>query len=133
MENSKLVLKDGTEFVLEAGSSLGQIRVRYAGREALNAAWDKLTAENLSAVAVKDGDTVSGSFADLTIGNPALTVNILADGALEAAWGIREKTEMERLAEQVAANTEAVAIHDGAIGDIAAVTSSLAEQAGEVE
>ena len=59
-------------------------------------------------------------------------MDILADGTLSASWGIREKTQMELLSDQVDANTEAIEVHDGAIGDLAEATSALAEQAGEV-
>lgn len=132
MEKSKLILKDGTAIPLEAGSSLGQMKALYEDWEALTAGWEKLTPENLSKVQVRNGDSVTGEYEDLILGNPALKVDIQQDGSLSAAWGIREKTEMELLAEQVAANTEAIEVHDGAIGDLAAATSALAEQKGEV-
>lgn len=132
MEKSRLILKDGTEIPLEAGSSLGHIETLYADKAALLADWEKLTPQNLTEVQVKNGDTVTGEFDHLVLGNPALTVNIQSDGTLSASWGIREKTELELLEDQVEANTEAIEVHDGAIGDLAAATSALAEQAGEV-
>lgn len=132
MEKSKLILKDGTAIPLENGSSLGRIRTLYGDWESLTAHWEKLTPQNLAEAQVKNGDTVTGEYESLTLGNPALQVDILADGTLSASWGIREKTQMELLSDQVDANTEAIEVHDGAIGDLAAATSTLAEQAGEV-
>ncbi len=134
MEKSKLILKDGTAIPLEAGSSLGQVKALYGDWEALTEHWEKLTLtpQNLAEAQVKNGDTVTGEYENLTLGNPALQVDILADGTLSASWGIREKTQMELLSDQVDANTEAIEVHDGAIGDLAEATSALAEQAGEV-
>lgn len=37
MEKRKLLLKDGTAIILEAGSCLGQMEAAYEGREALMA------------------------------------------------------------------------------------------------
>lgn len=132
MEKSKLVLKDGTAIELEAGSSLGHIQALYENWGALTAHWEKLTPQNLAEAQVKNGDTVTGEYENLTLGDPALQVGIRTDGTLCAFWGIREKTQMELLADRVDANTEAIEVHDGAIGDLAAATSTLAEQAGEV-
>ena len=132
MEKSKLILKDGTAIPLEDGSSLGQVKALYGDWEALTGHWEKLMPQNLAQAQIKNGDTVTGEYENLTLGNPALQVDILADGTLSASWGIREKTQMELLSDQVDANTEAIEVHDGAIGDLAAATSALAEQAGEV-
>lgn len=91
MEKSKLILKDGTAIPLEDGSSLGQIKALYGDWEALTGDWEKLTPQNLAEVQVKNEDTVIGEYENLTLGNPALQVDILADGTLSASWGIREK------------------------------------------
>lgn len=132
MEKSKLVLNDGTDITLEPGSSMGQIKALYSGWDALTVDWEKLTPQNLAEAQVKNGDTVTGEYENLTLGNPALQLDILANGTLCASWGIREKTQMELLADQVDTNTEAIEIHDGAIGDLAVATSTLAGQDKEV-
>lgn len=106
MEKSRLVLKDGTAITLEAGSSLGVLRTIYADMEALAADWDKFTPENLSEVEIKDGETVTGSYRDLTFASPALQADAKEDGSLAAAWGLREKTELEKLKDRVAAVEE---------------------------
>lgn len=101
MEQSKMVLKDGRELLLEAGSSLGSICVKYANREKLMEDWEKLTPENLETVQIQQGDTVTGSYEQMTLGNPALRVDVDADGTLLASWGIRGKTEIEKLADRM--------------------------------
>ena len=106
MEKRKMVLKDGTELTLEAGSSLGSIRVVYANKEELAADWEKLTKDNLSSVQLEQEGTLTGAYENLILGNPALQVDIQAGGTLLASWGIREKTEMEKLADRVAAVEE---------------------------
>lgn len=106
MEQSKMVLKDGWELLLEAGSSLGSICVKYADREKLMKDWEKLTPENLETVQIRQGDTVTGSYEQMTLGNPALRVDVKEDGTLLASWGIREKTEFEKLADRVASVEE---------------------------
>lgn len=106
MEQSKMVLKDGRELLLEAGSSLGSICVKYADREKLMKDWEKLTPENLETVQIRQGDTVTGSYEQMTLGNPALRVDVKEDGTLLASWGIREKTEFEKLADRVASVEE---------------------------
>lgn len=101
MEQSKLVLKDGRELLLEAGSSLGGICARYADREKVMEDWEKLTSENLESVQILQGDVVIGSYEQLKLGNPVLRVDVQPNGTLLASWGIREKTEFEKLADRV--------------------------------
>ena len=48
-------------------------------------------------------------------------------GKIQATFGIRGKTELELLKEQVAAMSETLSVHDGAIGDMGAVISAVAE------
>lgn len=90
MEKRKLLLKDGTAIILEAGSCLGQMEAAYEGREALMADWEKMTKENLSRVQIKNGDTVTGTYEHLILGDPVLVVRGKEDGTLLASWGIRE-------------------------------------------
>ena len=103
MEKRKLLLKDGTAIILEAGSCLGQMEAAYEGREALMADWEKMTKENLSRVQIKNGDTVTGTYEHLILGDPVLVVRGKEDGTLLASWGIRERTELEKLADRVGA------------------------------
>ena len=67
MEKRKLLLKDGTAIILEAGSCLGQMEAAYEGREALMTDWEKMTKENLSRVQIKNGDTMTGTYEHLSL------------------------------------------------------------------
>ena len=87
MEKRKLLLKDGTAIILEAGSCLGQMEAAYEGREALMTDWEKMTKENLSRVQIKNGDTVTGTYEHLILGDPVLVVRGKEDGTLIASWG----------------------------------------------
>mgnify|MGYP000001804682 CR=1 FL=1 len=98
----KLLLKDGTAIILEAGSCWADGGA-YEGREALMADWEKMTKENLSRVQIKNGDTVTGTYEHLILGDPVLVVRGKEDGTLLASWGIRERTELEKLADRVGA------------------------------
>ena len=82
MEKRKLLLKDGTAIILEAGSCLGQMEAAYEGREALMTDWEKMTKENLSRVQIKNGDTVTGTYEHLILGDPVLVVRGKEDGTL---------------------------------------------------
>ena len=106
MEKRKLLLKDGTAIILEAGSCLGQMEAAYEGREALMTDWEKMTKENLSRVQIKNGDTVTGTYEHLILGDPVLVVRGKENGTLIASWGIRERTELEKLADRVGAVEE---------------------------
>ena len=99
MEKRKLLLKDGTAIILEAGSCLGQMEAAYEGREALMAGCVMLPQ-------IKNGDTVTGTYEHLILGDPVLVVRGKEDGTLLASWGIRERTELEKLADRVGAVEE---------------------------
>ena len=57
MEKDLIILKDGTELELESASSLGDIRILFADKNSLLAAWEKMTPENLQEVRIQ---TVQG-------------------------------------------------------------------------
>lgn len=95
----------------------------------LGTLWDKLTPDNLSTVVIKDSDgSVVGNHNNMVLCSPAFqSVDKTEDGKIQATFGIRNKTELERLKEQVAAMSETLSVHDGAIGDMGAVISAVAE------
>lgn len=123
-----IILHDGSEVELEAGASLGALQVLSPDKAAMVAVWDRLTPANLTTARVKNGDgLVVGNYTDLVPADPVITaVHVNDDGSILITFAIREKTELERLSEQVAANTETLGIHDGAIGDMGAVISTVA-------
>lgn len=103
MDYNTLELKDGTQLMLEPASSLGDVRLRFSDKAALVAGWDKLTGANLSTVKRKNGEDVVGTYENLAVGDPAIrAVYDRADG-LTAAFNLREKTEVEKLADRMAA------------------------------
>lgn len=121
-----MTLKDGTIIELEAGASLGDIKVTAADRNAMASTWSKLTQDNLSEVTIKNGDgLVCGKYTDLMLVSETSTV--AADGSVLTSYRLREKTDEER---RLDALEEGQAVQDGAISDLGSATSALAEQIG---
>lgn len=118
-----MILKNGTIIELEAGASLGALQVAAAERAAMVAIWEVLTPDNLTTVQIKNGDgTVVGNYTDLVLVSE--TSVIAADGAVLTTYNLRKKTDIEKRLDAV---EDGQAVQDGAIEDIAAVTSALAE------
>lgn len=121
-----MILKNGTIIELEAGASLGALQAVAADRAAMVATWAQLTPENLSAVQVKNSDgTVVGNYTDLVLVSE--TSIMATDGSVLTTYNLREKTAEEK---RLDALEEGQAVQDGAIGDLGAVTSTLADQMG---
>lgn len=105
MNKDKLILKDGTEIELETGASLSAIGVLSADKAAMVATWDKMTADNLSTVQIKNGDgLVVGNYADLILVSETSTIN--TDGTILTYFNLREKTDMEKELNSVSVQTE---------------------------
>lgn len=129
MNKDKLIMKDGTEIELETGAGLGSLGVLSTDKAAMVSTWDRLTAENLSEVQIKNGDgLVVGSYTGLVLVSE--TSRVQADGSILTCYNVREKTDIERLEERVAAVEEGQTVQDGAIMDVAEVVSVISEQAG---
>lgn len=121
-----MTLKDGTIIELEAGASLGDIKVTAADRNAMAATWSKLTRDNLSEVTIKNGDgLVCGTYEDLVL--VAETSKVSDDGSVLTSYQMREKTDEEKRLDALEAGQE---VQDGAISDLGSATSALAEQIG---
>ena len=87
--------------------------------------WDKLTRDNLSSVQVKNGEgEVIGNDTDLLLVSETSVVQ--EDGSILTTYNLRQKTEMEKLLERLAAVEEGQQIQDGAINDVATLTGQLA-------
>lgn len=128
MSISKLMLADGvSEVILGGGAALGYMKAHYADKTAMVADWNKITPANLKSVQVITDGTVTGAYTDLILESETSVLN--ADGSVDTVWKIREKTEMERLRDEIEALQEGQNVQDGAIEDLGAVTSVLAEQA----
>lgn len=120
-----MILRDGTVIELEAGASLGDIRVMAADRADMAATWAKLTPENLAVVQVKNGaGLVAGNYTDLVL--DAETSTAAADGTVLTSYRLRPKTDLERLEERVGAVETGQDVQNGAINDIATLTGEMA-------
>lgn len=126
MSKDKLILKDNTIIVLEVGASLSALTTILPDKAAAVAMWDKLTPVNLAAVSVQNGDGSTGSnYTDLILLEPHMAATELPDGTIKATFGLREKTEIEKRLDNL---EEGQQTQDGAIEDVAAVVSTMAEQ-----
>ena len=123
-----MILRDGTVIELEAGASLGDIRVMAADRTAMATTWAKLTPENLSVVQVKnEARLTAGNHTDLVLNDE--TSKVAADGTVLTSYRLRPKTDLERLEERVGAVETGQDVQDGAINDLGTVVGEIA---GEV-
>lgn len=126
---SKLILKDKTEIIIEAGSSIGNIIVKSTSPAAMAETWAKMTADNLSSVEfTNDSDVVSGTYTDLKLESETSVIE--SDGTVTTHYRLREKTDLEKAQERIAELEKQMAIHDGAIADLGEVTSTMASQIG---
>lgn len=122
---TKLRLANGTEIVVESGSSITSVVVVFDSKEAMLEAWDALTADNLAAVQIVEGDeTVVGEYTDLVLVSESSVVQ--TDGTVHTTFRLRKKTEVELLREKMAALEEGLAVHDEAISDLGAAVSDIA-------
>lgn len=137
MGESKLLLADSVSDVnLCVGAEPGRMKAHYPDKAAMMADWEKLTPVNLKSAKIITDGTITGEYTDLILESETSVLN--ADGSVDTTWGIREKTEVERLREEVEILKmgqqelkEGQTVQDGAIEDLGAVTSALAEQTGQ--
>ena len=107
MEKNLIILKDGTELELESASSLGDIRIPFTDKNSLMDAWEKMTPENLQEVRIQNSSgIVAARYTDMVLGDPVLTVHRQGQEGFLAAFGIRGKTDLERLEERMASVEE---------------------------
>lgn len=119
MSKDKIVLKDKTEIELEAGASLSGLKVISASKADMIDVWNKMTVDNLSSVQILNGSgLICGTYEDLALVSETSAEQ--ADGTILTSFCLREKTDIEKR----------VDVLDGAVGDLGAVTSALAEQIG---
>lgn len=107
--------------------------VKSFTKAAMAEAWEKFTGANLKAVQLKIDGVVSAEYADLVLVDEKSVVQ--ADGSVLTEFHLREKTDIEKLQELVAAQSAEIAalkegqgVQDGAIDDLGVVTSTLAEK-----
>ena len=119
-----MILKDTTSIELETGASLTGLQVAAADRAAMLTIWEKFTPDNLSAVQIKSGDgLVVGNYTDLVLVYE--TSVVAADGTVLTTYCLREKTDVEKRLDALETSQD---VQNGAINDLGAVTSTIAEQ-----
>lgn len=126
----KLILKDQTTLEIEAGATLSAITVLSSTKEEMIKKWDAFTKENLSSVEVKNSEDVTiATYTDLILVSE--TSVVMENGSISTSFNLREKTDIEKLQEEVALLKEGQEVQDGAISDLGTVVSEIAT-GGEV-
>ncbi len=125
MNKDKIILSNGTEIRIESGASLSDIRVISDTKYDMIATWDMLTPENLASVRVVNGDGMTvGNYSDLVLVSETSAEKY---GKIETSFNLREKTETEKRLDAIENGQE---VHTGAIEDLGAAVSGLAEEGG---
>lgn len=119
----KLKFADGTLIDIEEGASLGD--VTHIASNEVNALYvcGKVTAENVSTLQFLHGDAVTGDYQNVVIAAPTTR----EDGEGETVivrMHFREKTDVELRLDALEQSQD---VQDGAIEDIGAVLSDMAE------
>ena len=121
----KLILNNQTQIELEAGASLSNIMVLSETKYDMVSIWDMLTPENLKSVQIQNGDGVTvANYENLILDSE--TSNEQEDGTILTSFHLREKTELEKLKEEVAQLKEGQDVQDEAISELGTVVSDLA-------
>lgn len=124
-----LVLKDGSEIKLETGASLSDMKVLSDTKQDMVSVWNKLTEANLSEIQIKDGTGLTvAAYNDLVLDSETSVEN--KDGTVLTSFRLRGKTEVEFLMEMVESLENRQEVQDGAITDLGAAVSRLAEEGG---
>ena len=116
----KMIVADNTEIEIQEGASLDRNVVIVEDFVDLKAIAEALTKEgNLKIVKYKSDDQVTGNYEDMKLESPLFSdVDYTEDKKVMAAFGIREKTEVEKRLDSIEAGQQ---IQDGAILDLASV------------
>ena len=119
----KLRFMDGTEIEIEEGASLGEVTHIATNEANAMIVCGKVTAENVASLQFLHGDAVTGDYQNVVIAAPT-TREDGEEGAVIVRMHFREKTDVEL---RLDALEEGQTVQDGAIEDIGAVLSDLAE------
>lgn len=125
----KLILNNETQINIESGSSLSDIRVLSDTKYDMVSVWDMLTNENLKHIEIQNEDgTVVGTYNNIMLDSETSTIR--QDGKILTSFNLREKTKVEILEERIAQLESGREVQDGAISDLGAAVSGLAEEGG---
>jgi hypothetical protein len=124
----KLILKDQTTLEIESGATLSAITALSSTKEEMIEKWDALTKENLSAVEVKNSEDVTiATYTDLILVSE--TSVVMENGSISTEFHLREKTDIEKLQDEVNKLKEGQEIQDGAIEELGNVVSDISMEA----
>ncbi|MDO4439190.1 MAG: hypothetical protein Q4B86_07100 [Eubacteriales bacterium] len=116
-----IILNDNSTIEIDAMQSIGNMTINCSNVAEIQALKNRLTMDNLKTVKVKNtSDLVVGSYTDL-IPNDIWTLKWMESG-FELAFGLREKTELEKLRDEIRITQ---AIQDGAIADLGTAVSDM--------
>lgn len=119
-----LVLADKTELEIKSGAAIGSITVAVEDFVDLGTVATALTkAGNLEQVEFKTDSTLTGKYTHMKLENPLFTAVDMVGEKVEATFGIREKTELEKEIDEIKAQQT---VQDGAILDLAGVIGGQA-------
>lgn len=125
MSKDKIILSNNYEIEIESGASLSDVRIISDTKYDMLSTWDMLTPENLASVRVVNGDGMTvGNYIDLVL---VSETSVEKDGKIETSFNLREKTETEKRLDALENGQE---VQDGAITDLGAAVSGLAEEGG---
>ena len=126
---SRLILNDNSSIEIEIGSSLSDMKVLSETKYNMLSAWDILTEENLKHIKIQnEDDTIIGVYDNILLDSETSTIQ--SDGTILTSFHLREKTEVELLMERVEQLENGQEVQDGAISDLGAAVSGLAEEGG---
>lgn len=127
--NEKLVLNNREKIDIENSSSIADMKVLSDTKYGMVSVWDMLTEENLNHIEIQiDDGTVVGTYDNILLDSETST--ILLDGKILTSFHLREKTEVELLRERVERLENGQDVQDGAISDLGAAVSGMAEEGG---
>ena len=114
-----LVLKDGTSIELKDYMDLSTILVKSADKGSLVETWNKFTQSNVSEVQIMKDDVVFASFENVLL--DSVSIREQEDGTLLTIFALRQKTEVELLKEQTAAQADTIDMLTGCVLEMSEV------------
>lgn len=126
---NKLVLNNQTSIEIESGSSLSDMTVISATKEEMVSTWNLLTEDNLKLIQIQNEDgTVIGVYENILLDNETSTVQ--SNETILTSFHLRKKTAVELLRERVEQLESGQEVLDGAVSDLGAAVSELADEGG---
>lgn len=112
----KMILADKTELVIKEGAAIGSATTVVDDFAALGTVAAALTkAGNLETVQFKTDESVTGEYTGMKLESPLFTAVDLVGGKVEATFGIREKTELEKRVDSLEGRAD---VTEGALQEV---------------